>query len=198
MSFDQRLWSSTESTERPMILTPRLSNSGLIFAIVPSSVVQTGVKSLGWEKRIAQELPIHWWKSISPSVVCALKLGASSPIRILKPPVSCRGRRSYHPKVARASRSIEVQVHTEAFFRVVQDYASYPEFVPEVKGVRLGPREGGAVEVTYLLDVKLKIFEFTLRHEPRGPMRIEWQLVRGGDFMRRNLGSWTFERTKSG
>jgi ribosome-associated toxin RatA of RatAB toxin-antitoxin module len=100
--------------------------------------------------------------------------------------------------VARASRSIEIQVSPEAFSRVVQDYASYPEFVPEVKGVRLGPSEGGAVEVTYLLDVKLKIYEFTLRHEPRGPLRIEWQLVRGGDFMRRNLGSWTFERTKSG
>ena len=42
-----------------MILTPRLSNSGLICAMYPSSVVQTGVKSFGWEKRTAQESPIH-------------------------------------------------------------------------------------------------------------------------------------------
>ena len=100
--------------------------------------------------------------------------------------------------MARASRSIDIEVPPDTFFGVVQDYARYPEFVPEVKAVRLGHREGEAVEVTYSLDVKLRLYEFTLRHEPRGPMRIEWQLVRGGDFMRRNLGSWTFERTRSG
>lgn len=100
--------------------------------------------------------------------------------------------------MARASRSIEVDVTPEAFFRVVQDYARYPEFVPEVKAVRVGAREGSAVEVTYWLDVKLKVFEFTLRHESRGPLLIEWQLVRGGEFMRKNHGSWTLERTPAG
>src|SRR4051812_36911794 len=64
-----------------MILVLRLSNSGLIRAMYPSSVVHTGVKSFGCEKRTAHWLPIHWWKSMGPSVVCAVKLGASSPIR---------------------------------------------------------------------------------------------------------------------
>src|SRR5262245_31592202 len=81
MSFAQRLWSSTGSADRPMIFTPRLSNSAFMRAIVPSSVVHTGVKSLGWENSTAHLSPIHWWKSICPSVVCALKLGAVSPIR---------------------------------------------------------------------------------------------------------------------
>ncbi len=49
--------------------------------MVPSSVVQTGVKSLGWEKSTAHLSPIHWWKSIWPSVVWAWKLGAVSPMR---------------------------------------------------------------------------------------------------------------------
>ena len=43
----------------PMILTSRLSNSGLIFAMYPSSVVHTGVKSFGCENSTAQELPIQ-------------------------------------------------------------------------------------------------------------------------------------------
>jgi hypothetical protein len=43
-------------------------------------VVQTGVKSRGWEKRTAQPSPIQSWKSISPSVVWAVKLGALSPM----------------------------------------------------------------------------------------------------------------------
>src|SRR5437762_648066 len=86
MSFDQRLWSSTESTGRPMILALRLSNCGFSFAMVPSSVVQTGVKSFGCENKTAQELPIQSWNRIRPSVVSASKSGAVSPIFISCPP----------------------------------------------------------------------------------------------------------------
>src|ERR1700723_3523136 len=78
MSTAHFAWFSTGSTERPMILAPRLANSPSRPAMAPSSVVQTGVKSLGWEKRTAQESPIHSWKLIGPWVVSAVKLGASS------------------------------------------------------------------------------------------------------------------------
>ena len=100
--------------------------------------------------------------------------------------------------MASASRSIVIDVSPEAFYRVVQDYARYPEFLTEVKSVRLGPRQGEAVEVTYWLDVKLQVIDFTLLHQPRGPERIEWHLLRGGEFMRKNQGAWTFERTPAG
>ena len=98
--------------------------------------------------------------------------------------------------MGRARKSIEVDVPPEAFFRVLQDYERYPEFLPEVNSVRVA-RCDEAVEVTYWLDVKLKVIEFTLRHTPRFP-RIDWELVRGGDFLRRNVGAWTLERTASG
>src|SRR6202034_2822132 len=78
MSFAHWAWLVTGSTERPMILTPRLSNSGLSRAMVPSSVVHTGVKSLGCENSTAQLLPIQSWKRILPSVVSASKSGAVS------------------------------------------------------------------------------------------------------------------------
>ena len=100
--------------------------------------------------------------------------------------------------MASASRSVEIEVSPEAFQRVVQDYARYPEFLPELKSVKVGPREGTAVEVTYWLDVRLKVFDFTLRHQAHGAGRIEWQLIRGGEFMRKNHGAWTFERTAAG
>src|SRR4051794_2042727 len=83
MSFDHFLWSSTGSAERPMILTLRRSNSAFIFAMVPSSVVQTGVKSFGCEKSTTHLSPIHSWKSMRPSVVSIWKFGAVSPIRRL-------------------------------------------------------------------------------------------------------------------
>jgi hypothetical protein len=46
--------------------------------------------------------------------------------------------------------------------------------------------------------VKLKVVDFTLRHVAHGIERIDWQLVRGGEFMRRNQGRWTLERTSAG
>src|SRR5579864_2126581 len=74
-------WSLTGSTLSARIFVLRLANSGCNLAIAPSSVVQTGVKSLGCENKIAQPFPIHSWKFIVPCVVSALKLGAVSLIR---------------------------------------------------------------------------------------------------------------------
>jgi hypothetical protein len=51
------------------------------LGVAPSSVVQTGVKSLGWEKRIPQLSPSQSWKLMVPSVVSAVKSGAVSPSR---------------------------------------------------------------------------------------------------------------------
>src|SRR5580692_7214840 len=81
MSPAQPLWDSTESTERPISLVLRLSNSGLALENAPSSVVHTGVKSFGWENRIPQLSPSHSWKLMVPSVVSAVKSGAVSPRR---------------------------------------------------------------------------------------------------------------------
>src|ERR1019366_9031744 len=73
------MWSSTESTDNPITLTPRFSNSPLSFAVAPSSVVQTGVYSLGCENSTPQEFPSHECKLIFPTVVSASKSGAMSP-----------------------------------------------------------------------------------------------------------------------
>src|SRR6476620_8113403 len=87
MSLAQPSCLSIGSTERLMIFTPRRSNSGLIFAMYPSSVVQTGVKSFGCENKTAQESPIQSWNWIFPSLVSASKSGAVSPIFIFFPPL---------------------------------------------------------------------------------------------------------------
>ena len=81
MSCAHLLWFSTGSTERPITLAPRFVNSDSRLATAPSSVVQTGVKSLGCEKRTAQLLPIQSWKWMVPWVVSAVKSGAVSLMR---------------------------------------------------------------------------------------------------------------------
>src|SRR3954454_5911718 len=81
MSSFHLAWLSTGSTEMPMILAPRLANSPDSPAMVPSSVVHTGVKFLGWLNSTAQPSPIHSWKLIVPCVVSAVKSGAISLMR---------------------------------------------------------------------------------------------------------------------
>lgn len=83
MSLAQPSWLSTVLALRPSSLTPRLLNSGSRRAISPSSVVQTGVKSSGWEKKTTQLSPMYSCRSIGPLVVSALKLGATVPRRRL-------------------------------------------------------------------------------------------------------------------
>ena len=99
--------------------------------------------------------------------------------------------------MASARRSIDVDVPPERFFEVVRDYARYPEFLPDVKSVRVGPRTGDSVEVTYRLDAKVKTIEFTLLHVEKPPLRVDWKLLRG-ELIRRDEGTWTLERTAQG
>ncbi len=70
---------SSGSTLTAMTLVLRLANSSFSLATAPSSVVQTGVKSLGWENSTPQPSPSHSWKLILPSVVSTVKSGAVSP-----------------------------------------------------------------------------------------------------------------------
>ncbi len=81
MSLIQPLCSSTPSTEMPITLVPRFFHSSPSLATAPNSVVHTGVKSLGWENRIAQLSPIHSWKRIGPWLVSASKSGTTSLMR---------------------------------------------------------------------------------------------------------------------
>jgi len=87
LSFNTNSYANTCRTKQhvltnPIILTPLASNSPFNLANAPNSVVHTGVKSAGCENNTAHFPSSHVWKSISPCVVCALKLGASVPRRM--------------------------------------------------------------------------------------------------------------------
>src|SRR5579872_6154452 len=107
------LCDGTSSTLTPIGLILRLSNSPLSLATAPSSVVQTGVKSLGCENRIAQLSPIQLWKSILPCVVSAVKFGASELMRndmVVPPSHSDSVPRRGHREPSAASHPFSRQV----------------------------------------------------------------------------------------
>jgi len=87
---------------------------------------------------------------------------------------------------------IDVAAPPEQLLAVLLDYARYPEFIPEVKSIRVEPRGDGRAAVTYQLDAKIVVVDYTLEHVQTGPLKIEWKLLRG-ELFRTNEGSWTLE-----
>src|SRR5205085_3782326 len=58
--------------------------------------------------------------------------------------------------MAQASRSVTINVPPEKLFEVIVDYEKYPEFLPEVKKVKVEGGQGSIKEVTYMVDIKAK------------------------------------------
>jgi ribosome-associated toxin RatA of RatAB toxin-antitoxin module len=91
--------------------------------------------------------------------------------------------------MTQASHSIDVDVPPEQFLAVLDDYARYPEFQPDVKSIRVEARGVGSVQVAYAFDAKVLLLEYVLEHRRVTPLRIEWRLLRG-DLLRNNTGAW--------
>lgn len=69
MSLHQSKWDETVSHDNPITLTLRFLNSGTKVITLASSVVHTGVKSDGWEKRI----PHLKWNTTSIKILIFTK-----------------------------------------------------------------------------------------------------------------------------
>jgi coenzyme Q-binding protein COQ10 len=94
--------------------------------------------------------------------------------------------------MAQATRSVTVNVPQEKFFDVVADYEKYPEFLPEVKKVKVDAGQGAIKEVTYTVDIKAKVINYTLKHTAERPNVLRWTMVKG-EMMKGNDGSWTLK-----
>jgi len=94
--------------------------------------------------------------------------------------------------MAQASRSVTVNVPPEKFFEVVTDYEKYPEFLPEVKKVKVDAGQGAIKEVTYTVDIKAKVITYTLKHTAERPNKVSWTMIKG-EMMKGNDGSWALK-----
>lgn len=94
--------------------------------------------------------------------------------------------------MAQASKSITVNVPPEKLFEVIADYEKYPEFLPEVKKVKVDAGQGAIKEVTYTVDLKAKVITYTLKHTAERPARVSWTMVKG-ELMKGNDGSWALK-----
>ncbi|ABF89387.1 putative cyclase/dehydrase [Myxococcus xanthus DK 1622] len=87
-----------------------------------------------------------------------------------------------------ASRTIIVNAPIEKVFDVITQYERYPEFLPEVKGIRTENRKGNTVDVHYKVDV-VKTINYSIHVTEERPTRMSWTYIKG-EFMKDNQGSW--------
>ena len=99
--------------------------------------------------------------------------------------------------MAKAERSIVISAPPEKVFEVVADYEKYPEFLPEVKKVKVDFGTGNVKEVTYTVDIKAKVITYTLKHTARPPGEIAWTMVKG-EMMKGNDGAWILKAVPGG
>ncbi|GEL68346.1 MULTISPECIES: type II toxin-antitoxin system RatA family toxin [Myxococcus] len=90
-----------------------------------------------------------------------------------------------------ASRTIVVNAPIEKVFDVITQYERYPEFLPEVKGIRTENRKGNTVDVHYKVDV-VKTINYSIHVTEERPTRMSWTYIKG-EFMKDNRGSWVLE-----
>jgi ribosome-associated toxin RatA of RatAB toxin-antitoxin module len=90
-----------------------------------------------------------------------------------------------------ASRSILIDAPIETVFGIITDYEKYPEFLSEVKAIRVSQRLEGEAVVQHEVNV-LKTIRYTLKLKEEKPRRVSWSLIEG-ELMRENRGSWLLE-----
>ncbi|HEY0093321.1 MAG TPA: SRPBCC family protein [Archangium sp.] len=93
--------------------------------------------------------------------------------------------------MAGASRTIVINAPPEKLFDVITQYEKYPEFLSEVKKIRVLERKENTVKIQYEVDV-IKTIRYTILVTEERPKRMSWTFVEG-EVMKDNKGSWVLE-----
>lgn len=84
------------------------------------------------------------------------------------------------------------------FYRVVTDYARYPEFVSGVKAVRMVGEGAGLRKVEFDLEMMKRVrYSLNIReelNEAAGTASVQWTLD-SSDMLKSNVGGWTMQST---
>lgn len=84
----------------------------------------------------------------------------------------------------------------EEFFKLVADYEKYPEFLPEVKSVKIYKNTDGVKEMEYHVSL-IKTFKYKLRAKETAPTNVSFEFI-GGDVFKTMKGSWKIQDQEGG
>jgi len=100
----------------------------------------------------------------------------------------------------KSSTTVETFVSPDEFRALITDFASYPEFLPEVKRVEVKDQSDQGATVTFFVEVKVGGAEIKTEYTARysfSETEIRWQLV-SSPTLSKNEGFWRLEETKDG
>lgn len=98
--------------------------------------------------------------------------------------------------MSQASAEIVIAAPIEHVFEVIADYERYPEFLPEMKAVRVDSKVDDVAIVTFELELIMRL-SYTLRLVAERPRRLRWSLERA-KMMTENDGGWELSSTPEG
>jgi len=94
-----------------------------------------------------------------------------------------------------ARQTVVVDVPLATLWDVVCDYERYPEFIREMRSVKVLPRKGAEQEVEFGIELELlgmkKRIHYTLAMTDDPKSSIRWRLVKS-DLLKGDEGSWHF------
>jgi coenzyme Q-binding protein COQ10 len=93
--------------------------------------------------------------------------------------------------MAAASTVETFAIPNDKFFAIISDYEKYPEFLSEVKSVKVIETKGNKKLVEFSVSV-LKTFTYRLWITEEKPKHISWTLD-SGDVFKTSIGSWDLE-----
>ncbi|MHB8418031.1 MAG: type II toxin-antitoxin system RatA family toxin [Myxococcales bacterium] len=103
--------------------------------------------------------------------------------------------------MAEAQRSVVVAVPPEKLWSVISDYEKYPQFIPEMRAVRVLETKGNVQRVSFEIEIAVLAFKrrvhYTLEFTNTPPLRVRWRLIES-DLIKGNDGGWTLEAAGEG
>ena len=91
--------------------------------------------------------------------------------------------------MAEANTSEIFNCTPEEFFKIVSDFEKYPEFLPEVKSVKILKNSGDSKEMEYSVSL-IKTFKYKLKSIEKAPSSVEFTFTEG-DVFKTMKGKWT-------
>ena len=89
--------------------------------------------------------------------------------------------------------TITVNAPIEKFYEVITDVESYPEFIPEMKSVKVLSMTDTDGEVEYNLKIMGFSVSYTLKLKKNPPTELTWTFVKGTK-MKDNQGHWKLKK----
>ena len=94
-----------------------------------------------------------------------------------------------------ATSSILIHADTKTVYEVVSDFEKYPEFIPDVKSVKVH-RKGKKVEADFEVSI-IKRIQYSLAFDLKPYQQVQWTFV-SSNLFKDNKGYWKFKEVKKG